>query len=166
MVIARPEDGQPPCGDLVHRFWYTTSLLGARYRLDLACAAVRMDLTLTAPYVLSIAHTWQRVACSNVDYTQLLERTDRALQDLDVLGTRLHDLRGEFRAGGRIGDQRLLSHLNDLGNQTEYRGEGLSRLTRSAELSCNDGGDAGIAKRCGKVLSTLEPGFAQRSIRL
>src|SRR3954451_25137444 len=65
-----------------------------------------------------------------------------------------------------MGEQCLLSHVNDLGKQTERRGQGLSRLTRSAELSCNDGGDAGTAKRCGKVLGTLEPGFAQRSIRL
>jgi hypothetical protein len=82
MVIAQPEDGQHPICELVRRFWYATTLTNARYRLDLGPAAVRMDLTLTEPYVLSVAHTWQRVACSNVDYTQLLDRTDRALQNL------------------------------------------------------------------------------------
>ncbi len=82
MVIAQLEDGQHPICELVRRFWYTTTLTNARYRLDLGRAAVRMDLTLIEPYVLSIAHTWQRVACSNVDYTAVLDRTDRALQDL------------------------------------------------------------------------------------
>jgi hypothetical protein len=41
-----------------------------------------MDLTLAAPYVISVGHTWQRIACATVDYTQALERTDRALQHL------------------------------------------------------------------------------------
>jgi hypothetical protein len=130
MVIAAPEDGQPPCGGLVQRFWYTTSLLGARYRLDLGRAAVRMDLTLTEPYVLSVAHTWQRVACSNVDYTQLLERTDRALQDLtnSALGWR-HSLIASERGG-------FLSSYARLGGE-HFTAFDLARLREQLPRGCD-----------------------------
>jgi hypothetical protein len=76
---------------LVSRFRYTTHLLGATYLLDLARSAVRMDLTLCAPYVMSVGHTWRRIACGDIDYTSILDRTDDALRRLtgDALDSRL-----------------------------------------------------------------------------
>lgn len=73
---------QGSAASVVSRFRYTTHLLGGTYRLDLARTAVRMDLVLTAPYVMSVGHSWRRIACGDMDYTSVLERTQRALRRL------------------------------------------------------------------------------------
>jgi hypothetical protein len=119
MVI--PPAVTEPLPDEFSRFWYTTSLTNARYRLDLGRAAVRMDLTLTEPYVLSVAHTWQRVACAHVDYTTLLERTDRALQDLTK---RSLDWRHSVIASERGGFLSSYARLNG----DHFTATGLARL--------------------------------------
>lgn len=78
----RPEALAPCIDRLVSRFRYTTRLMGGTYRLELARMAVRMDLALPAPYVLSVGHSWRRIACGTIDYTGVLDRTDHALQRL------------------------------------------------------------------------------------
>lgn len=69
-------------GDLVDRFWYTTSLMNARYRLVLDRALVRIAFTVYAPYVMNVGTALYRIACGDLDYTPLLARTERALREL------------------------------------------------------------------------------------
>jgi hypothetical protein len=56
--------------------------MNARYRLVLERALVRIAFTAYPPYVMNVGTSLYRIACGDLDYTPLLARTERALQDL------------------------------------------------------------------------------------
>lgn len=62
----------------ISRFQYRTTINGATYRVLLTARAIRLDLVLPAPYVVSCSS--ERVQSTGIDYPTLLAQTAAALR--------------------------------------------------------------------------------------